>query len=102
MSPREPATAVFGATGYLGTLATATLLAEERCRLILPVRGGRSREQVLRPILAECKASGRRIEPADLDRLEVMDLPDTGGIPALAGRFRALGVNRTVHCPGSV
>ena len=58
MATREPATVVFGATGYLGTLAAATLLAEERCRLILPVRGQRSREQVLRPILAECEASG--------------------------------------------
>ena len=47
MSTREPATVLFGATGYLGTLATATLLAEERCRLILPVRGQRSREEVL-------------------------------------------------------
>jgi nucleoside-diphosphate-sugar epimerase len=102
MSHRDPATVVFGATGYLGSLATATLLAEERCRLILPVRGGRSREQVLRPILAECKASGRRVVSADLDRLEVMDLPDTGGIPGLAGRLRALGVNRIVHCAGSV
>jgi nucleoside-diphosphate-sugar epimerase len=102
MSIRDPATVVFGATGYLGSLATATLLAEERCRLILPVRGGRSREQVLGPILAECAAAGRRIEPADLDRLEVMDLPDAGGIPGLAGRFRALGVDRIVHCAGSV
>jgi nucleoside-diphosphate-sugar epimerase len=102
MSTRGPATFVFGATGYLGTLATATLLAEERCRLILPVRGGRSREQVLRPILAECAASGRRIESADLDRLEVTDLPDTGRIPHLAGRFRDLGVDRIVHCAGSV
>jgi nucleoside-diphosphate-sugar epimerase len=102
MSTREPATVVFGATGYLGTLATATLLAEERCRLILPVRGRRSREQVLGPILAECAASGRRIEPADLDRLEVTDLPATRLIPQLADGFRALGVDRIVHCAGSV
>jgi nucleoside-diphosphate-sugar epimerase len=102
MSTREPATVLFGATGYLGTLAAATLLAEERCRLILPVRGRRSREQVLRPILAECEASGRRIETADLDRLEVTDLPETALIPQLAGRFRDLGVDRIVHCAGSV
>jgi nucleoside-diphosphate-sugar epimerase len=102
MSMGDPATVVFGATGYLGSLATATLLAEECCRLILPVRGRRSREQVLRPILAECAASGRRIESADLDRLEVMDLPETAAIPGLAGRFRALGVDRIVHCAGSV
>ncbi|MGP0067826.1 MAG: SDR family oxidoreductase, partial [Isosphaeraceae bacterium] len=102
MSTREPATVLFGATGYLGTLAAATLLAEVRCRLILPVRGRRSREQVLRPILAECEASGRRIESADLDRLEVTDLPETARIPQLAGRFRDLGVNRIVHCAGSV
>lgn len=102
MSTRAPATVVFGGTGYLGSLATATLLAEERCRLILPVRGGRSREQVLEPILAECAASGRRIEPPDLDRIEVTDLPDTGRIPELAGRFRDLGVDRIVHCAGSV
>src|SRR5262249_29861312 len=76
MSSGDPATVVFGATGYLGSLATATLLAEESCRLILPVRGQRSREQVLRPILAECEAAGRWIEAADLNRLEVMDLPD--------------------------
>lgn len=102
MSTREPATVVFGATGYLGTLATATLLAQERCRLILPVRGGRSREQVLRPILTECAASGRSIEPTDLDRLDVMPLPATDAIAELAGRFRAQGVNRIVHCAGSV
>ena len=102
MSNREPATVLFGATGYLGTLAAATLLAGERCRLILPVRGQRSREQVLRPILAECEASGRRIESADLDRLEVTDLPETARIPELTGRFRDLGVDRIVHCAGSV
>jgi thioester reductase-like protein len=102
MSTRNPATVIFGATGYLGTLATATLLAEEPCRLILPVRGGRSREQVLRPILAECEASGRRIESAVLDRVEVTELPDTAQIPRLAGRFRNLGVDRIVHCAGSV
>jgi nucleoside-diphosphate-sugar epimerase len=102
MSTREPATVLFGATGYLGSLAAATLLAEERCRLILPVRGQLSREQVLRPILAECEASGRRIESADLDRLEVTDLPETDRIPELAGRFRDLGANRIVHCAGSV
>ena len=102
MSTRNPATVVFGATGYLGTLATATLLAEEPCRLILPVRGGRSREQVLRPILAECEAMGRRIGSADLDRVEVTELPDTAQIPRLAGRFRDLGVDRIVHCAGSV
>jgi nucleoside-diphosphate-sugar epimerase len=102
MSTGAAATVVFGGTGYLGSLATATLLAEERCRLLLPVRGGRSREQVLRPILAECAAAGRRIEAVALDRLEVTDLPETGGIPQLAGRFRALGVDRIVHCAGSV
>jgi nucleoside-diphosphate-sugar epimerase len=102
MSARDPATVVFGATGYLGTLTTAALLAEERCRLILPVRGRRSPEQVLRPIVAECEASGRRIEPADLERVEVMDLPDSAQIPQLAGRFRDLGVNRIVHGAGSV
>jgi nucleoside-diphosphate-sugar epimerase len=102
MSTGDSATAVFGATGYLGTLATAALLAEERCRLILPVRGGRSREQVVRPILAECAASGHRIESANLDRLEVTDLPDTGQISRLAGRFRDLGVDRIVHGAGSV
>jgi nucleoside-diphosphate-sugar epimerase len=102
MSTREPATVVFGATGYLGSLATATLLAQEPCRLILPVRGARPREQVLGPILAECEASGRRIDPADRERLEVIDLPETGGIPGLAGRLRALGVGRIVHCAGSV
>src|SRR5581483_9053978 len=98
MSMRHPATVVFGGTGYLGSLATATLLAQERCRLILPVRGGRSREQVIGPILAECAASGRRIESAELDRLEVTELPETVGIPGLAGRFRSLGVERIVHC----
>ncbi len=102
MSTRKPATVVFGATGYLGTLAAATLLAEERCRLILPVRGRWSREQALRPILAECEASGRRIDSDDLDRLEVTDLPETARIPELAGRFRDLGANRIVHCAGSV
>jgi nucleoside-diphosphate-sugar epimerase len=102
MRTRDPATVVFGATGYLGTLATATLLAEERCRLILPIRGRRSREQVLRPILAECAASGRPIESGDLERLEVTDLPDTAEIPRLAGRFRDLGVDRIVHGAGSV
>lgn len=102
MSMREPATVVFGSTGYLGSLATATLLAEEPCRLILPVRGGRTREQVLQPILSECVAAGFRVESADLDRIEVTKLPDTGMIPELAGQFRDLGANRIVHCAGSV
>jgi nucleoside-diphosphate-sugar epimerase len=57
---------------------------------------------VLQPILAECEASGRPIESADLDRIEVMELPETARIPQLADRFWNLGVERIVHCAGSV
>src|SRR5262249_38246930 len=102
MSTREPATVVFGATGYLGTLATAALLAEERCRLILPLRGGRAPHDVRPPMLDASVASGGRVESADLDRVEVMDLPNPAQMPQLARRFRDLGVDRIVHCAGSV
>ena len=69
------ATVVTGATGYMGSLITACLLAEERSRLILPVRSKHKPESVLAKIVSELEASDRPVTQQHLDRLTVLPLP---------------------------
>src|SRR5438105_2153191 len=96
------ATLVTGATGFLGGLVAAKLLAEEPARLVLPVRARHTRATVLTRLAAEIAATGAPITSDFADRVTTLPLPETGEIPAMASAMRALGVNRIVHAAGCV
>src|SRR5262245_56918663 len=100
--PRRNATLVTGATGFLGSLVAAKLLAEESAHLVLPVRDRHTRSTVLTRLAAEITASGAPITSDFADRITTLPLPETGEIPAMAPAMRALGVNRIVHAAGCV
>lgn len=89
-----------GATGYLGGLIAATLLAEEDVELVLPVRGGHDAESISGPVRAEIEVRGGAFEPSYLERLHPVALPPFDSLDQLdeaAGRF---GVAEIIHCAG--
>ncbi|MFL5343069.1 MAG: SDR family oxidoreductase [Gemmataceae bacterium] len=98
---RSSAIAVTGATGYLGSLIAAGLLAEGRRRLVLPVRPHHAAEGVIARLAKEVAASGKHL-PDLAERITVLPLPTTDEIPALADTFRRLGVEEIVHAAGCV
>jgi nucleoside-diphosphate-sugar epimerase len=100
-SPRG-ATLVTGATGFLGGLIAAKLLAEEPTRLVLPVRARHTRDAVLTRLAAEIAATGAPITSDLSNRVTIIPLPDAGEIPALAPALRDLGVTQIVHAAGCV
>ena len=99
---RTRATVVTGATGYMGSLITACLLAEERSRLILPVRPKHRPENVLAKIVGELEASDHPVTQQHLDRLTVLPLPPVSEMPGLRDTLRALGVDEIIHAAGCV
>jgi nucleoside-diphosphate-sugar epimerase len=103
MTLSPPASTVLtGATGYLGSLIAASLLASERCRLVLPVREKHSRESVVHRIAQEMEAAGCPVTQEHLDRLIVTPLPPTAEIPKLLHEFRRQGVHEIIHAAGCV
>ena len=100
--PSCGATLVTGATGFLGGLIAAKLLAEEPARLVLPVRARHTRDAVLTRLAAEIAATGAPITSDLADRVTIVPLPDAAEIPALATAMRALRVRRIVHAAGCV
>ena len=100
--PRTGATLVTGATGFLGGLIAAKLLAEEPARLVLPVRAQHSGDAVLVRLATELTVAGTLVTPDLLDRVTILPLPDLDDLPALAPTLRELGVTRIVHAAGCV
>lgn len=91
---------ITGGTGFLGSLLVATALRETEDTLVLPVRAPHSTETVVRRIVAELAAEGRRLGEADLARLVVVPLPPTDRVSDLAPTLAARGVDEIVHCAG--
>ena len=98
---RSSAVAVTGATGFLGSLIAAGLLAEGRRRLVLPVRSQHSPESVSARLTKELAALGVHL-PDLAERVTILPLPANEEIPSLAGAFRRLGVEEIVHAAGCV
>lgn len=99
---RPAATIVTGATGYLGSLIAAKLLAETNAHLVIPARPHHLREAVIARIVGEAIHAGAN-HASQLDRrLTVVELPPADSIPDLALELRGLGVEDIVHCAGCV
>ena len=89
-----------GATGYLGGLIAATLLAGEDVELVLPVRGGHDVESIARPVRAEIEVRGSTFAPSYLERLRPVELPPLDSLDRLDGAAAAFGVTEIIHCAG--
>jgi nucleoside-diphosphate-sugar epimerase len=92
---------VTGASGYVGRLVAAALLARTRARLIVPVRSHHAVDDVRRQILEECLA----IEPAavavvDADRLQLVSMAPGGDNADLLAVLLACGPSEVIHCAG--
>jgi nucleoside-diphosphate-sugar epimerase len=91
---------VTGGSGFLGSLAAATALAESDATVVLPIREPHTRESVLAPIVAELAAEGHRLSESDLARIVTLPLPPLERIEDLLPRLRELGVRDILHCAG--
>lgn len=90
-----------GASGYLGTMAVAGLLAQDSCRIIAPVRQGHTRESMIERIKTEL-ADDCSLGDIDFERLSIVALPPVDDIGSLAAAMRDFDVEEIIHCAGSV
>ncbi|MBX2796354.1 MAG: SDR family oxidoreductase [Myxococcales bacterium] len=89
---------VTGASGYLGSLAAAELLAHTDHHLLLPVRATHRAENVLARIGRELQATGGSQEV--LARARVVALPALGSMRQLDRAVDESGVQQILHCAG--
>jgi nucleoside-diphosphate-sugar epimerase len=102
MISKSEATLLTGASGYLGSLLVAALLAQTKKRLLLLVRAHHPRVAVLEPVLKELRAQGVPESAIDLTRVQLVTLPEAGRVSELAPLLRNRGVKEVLHCAGSV
>lgn len=103
--PRDDARCVLitGATGYVGSLLAAALLARSSSKVIAPVRDKHGSSEVRARIAAELQALGAEASLADdAERLVVVSLPPREVLNELVPTLRAHGVTEIVHAAGSV
>jgi nucleoside-diphosphate-sugar epimerase len=88
-----------GASGYLGSLIAASLLAADpQVRIVAPARPRRDPAAVIAPIAGELMALAGRDAEAELGRLQIVPLPDELG--ELDPVLRTFGVDEVIHCAG--
>jgi nucleoside-diphosphate-sugar epimerase len=89
-----------GASGYLGGLIAASLLAgDPDVRILAPVRPGRERQAVLEPITSELAAmAGDPAAAQAVDRIQLEALPPLADLDDLDAALLAFEVDEVVHC----
>jgi thioester reductase-like protein len=95
-------TLLTGASGHLGSLIGARLLAESDNRLIMPVRNRHTRESVLARIVHELEVTGHTVPSRMLERVIVLPLPASAEILAMRDALRGHGVTEIIHSAGCV
>lgn len=96
---------VTGASGYVGGLIAAALLASEDGRLVLPVRGHHDRDQLTSRIVGEASSLRPDIsEPTLLararERVTWVRCNDVASLPRLQVRLADWGVSEVIHALG--
>lgn len=88
-----------GASGYLGSLIAASLLAADgEVRILAPTRPKRDAQDVVAPIAAELVALAGSGAEAALARLQIVALPPQ--LEELDPVLRDFGVDEVIHCAG--
>lgn len=97
------ATLVTGSSGYLGSLVSAALLADERRRLVLPIRPATAPADCLARIRVALRDYGVSHQADDLMRLvKIVELPSLDNFRELDQVARSMNVNEVAHCAGCV
>ena len=91
-----------GATGFLGTLIAAALLARSDRTVVALVRGGHDLDGLAARLRPELAAEGRRLDDEELRRrLVLVPLTADGGLDEAGRRtLSGLAVGDVVHCAG--
>ena len=90
-----------GASGVLGGLVAGTLLTNEWCRIIAPIRKEHTREGVIGAIRAELDAGGIGNE-ADFERLITVPLPAIDQFQNFLPILQKFSVSEIINCAGSM
>ena len=93
---------VTGATGFVGHLLAAALVANEDSVLVLPHRGRHRRNEILDRIGRELRAAGYDPGGADEDRLVTVPLPPVTRLEDLLPTLERYAVTDVVHSAGSL
>ena len=90
-----------GGTGYLGSLIVTTLLSQlKTTRIVALVRKNYTLENFIEPIRVEFASEGKTLTKADIERIDLIKLPEFEQLEALAPQLKALGVDEIIHCAG--
>src|SRR5262245_43352985 len=103
MAKSQTATMITGASGFLGSLVAAALLADQHRRIVLPVRSGAHNNWPLRLRIA---LLDRGIPDAEVDALlslaEILELPPAHSIHEMSSWACSRDIEDIVHCAGCV
>jgi nucleoside-diphosphate-sugar epimerase len=94
----DGAVLVTGASGFLGRLAAATLLANAGVEVVLPIRDKHTSESIAAALGFEIQALGGR--PELLERAHIVPLPPVAELDRLYPVFREHGIREIAHCAG--
>jgi nucleoside-diphosphate-sugar epimerase len=89
-----------GASGYLGGLIAATLLAEDDVRIMALVRAPFEFARLFAPIRAEIEVSGRHFDPEYYRRFIPVTLPSVERLIELDPVIAEFGARQLIHCAG--
>jgi len=94
---------ITGASGFLGSLVAAALLADQHRRIVLPVRSGAQANCLLRLRIA---LLDRGVHDADLEALlglaEILELPARHSLQEMSSWACSHDIEDIVHCAGCV
>lgn len=90
---------VTGASGFLGRMVAAALLANEDVELVLPIRERQKTEDVAAALLVELQALGAAEQ---ITHAHFTPLPSFDQFDRLFLRASGLQINEVVHCAGSL
>src|SRR5262245_11178887 len=103
MPKSQTATMITGASGFLGSLVAAALLADQHRRIVLPVRSGAQANCRLRLRIA---LLDRGVPDADLEALlglaEILELPPAHSLQEMSSWACSRDIEDIVHCAGCV
>ena len=97
-SGTSPAVLVTGASGYIGKLVAVTLLLEEECALVLPLRPHHSINAVRARFAAEIESVGAVMDRGLEQRLHFLPVSLRDDLDQLDGLVKQFGVTQVVHC----
>lgn len=100
-SPTQGNVLITGATGYLGRLISATLLARAPQRLLLPVRPHHHEDEVRQALHREAQMSGEPIDESQLQRVTVLPV-DHADLTRVLEQAKAMDVQHVLHFAGCV